>query len=358
MLSARSGFRRHCAHTLRLSSSSSASSTSPPHPRVTDSFENALRSILGAGDDALARSAVSSNATTRDQHGDDESHHPCVPPDLVAFARSTSEVAEVVKLCAEHRVPLVPYGSGTSLEGHVQAVEGGVCLDLSLMNAVLATNEEDMDCRVEAGVTRRALNDHLRHTGLQMMVDPGADASLGGMAACGASGTSAVRYGTMRDNVLGLTAVLPSGEVVEVGGRARKSSAGYDLRGLLVGSEGTLGVITEVGIRLHPVLTSISAATCNFPSLHDAASAVVAIQQMGIPLARCELLDAATIRCFNEYAGDVEDMPLAPTLFLEFAAASDAGACVLVCPGCVCTRCDMCRCEYAPLLFRPSPVAT
>ncbi|KAJ1631121.1 hypothetical protein T492DRAFT_559971, partial [Pavlovales sp. CCMP2436] len=171
---------------------------------------------------------VSTNPSIRHRHGDDESHHAAIPPDVVAWATSTEEVVGIVRLCAEARVPIIPFGSGTSLEGHIQALHGGVCLDLSLMDAILQVNEGDMDCRVQAGVTRLALNTHLRHTGLIFPIDPGADASLGGMAACGASGTAAVKYGTMRENVLGTTAVLADGRVMRTGGRARKSSAGYD----------------------------------------------------------------------------------------------------------------------------------
>ena len=184
---------------------------------------------------------VSTNASILDRHGDDESHHPSQPPDAVAYAQSTEEVQAIVRLCAESRTPLIPFGAGTSLEGHITATRGGVSLDMSEMNALLDVSAEDMDCSVQAGITRLALNSELRHTGLRFPVDPGADASLGGMAACGASGTSAVRCGTMRENVLGLTAVLASGEVITTGGRARKSSAGYDLTRLLIGSEGTLG---------------------------------------------------------------------------------------------------------------------
>ena len=194
-------------------------------------------------DAALARieracARVSTNPTILDRHGDDESYHPSVPPDAVAFAHSTEEVQAVVRVCAESRIPIIPFGTGTSLEGHIQATSGGVCLDLSEMNSILEINSDDMDCRVQAGTTRSVLNHELRSTGLSFPIDPGADASLGGMVACGASGTAAVKYGTMRENTLGLTAVLASGEVVRTGGRARKSSAGYDLTRLLVGSEG------------------------------------------------------------------------------------------------------------------------
>ena len=230
----------------------------------------------------------------------------------------------MVRVCAETRTPLISFGAGTSLEGHIQAVQGGVCLDLSEMNAVLEVNPEDLDCRVQAGITRKSLNDHLRDTGLTFPVDPGADASLGGMAACGASGTTAVKYGTMRENCLGLTAVLASGEVVRTGGRARKSSAGYDLTRLLVGSEGTLAVLTEVQLKLYPLPAAVSAATCSFPTLSDAARAVAGLLQCGVPVSRSELLDASAIAAFNKYSTEVADLQEAPTLFLEVEGVSEA----------------------------------
>ena len=239
---------------------------------------------------------VSTNPNILDRHGDDESHHPAMPPSVVAFARSTEDVQAVVRLCSEARVPLIPFGAGTSLEGHIQATRGGVCLDMLEMSEVLRVGDADMDCTVQAGVTRLALNQHLRHTGLRFSVDPGADASIGGMVATGASGTSAVRHGTMRENVLGLTAVLASGEVIRTGGRARKSSAGYDLTRLLIGSEGTLAVITEATLRLHAVPPAAAAASCRFPSLASAASAVALILQSSIPVARCEVRMARSAR--------------------------------------------------------------
>ena len=268
--------------------------------------------------------AVSTNPSILHRHGDDESYHEVRPPDVVAFARSTEEVQAVVRLCAESRTPLIPFGAGTSLEGHIQAVHGGVCLDLSEMNTVMSVNAEDMDCRVQAGVRRLQLNQELRQTGLCFPVDPGADASLGGMIACGASGTAAVKYGTMRENTLGVTAVLANGEIVHTGGRARKSSAGYNLTHLMVGSEGTLGVITEAQLRLSPLPAHVSAATCTFPSLAAAAGAVVSLLQCGVPVARSELLDGATIAAFNAYAKDLDDLEVAPTLFLELEGVSDS----------------------------------
>lgn len=266
---------------------------------------------------------VSLNPSILSRHGDDESHHVAMPPQAVAFARSVDEIQAVVRTCGEHGVPLIPFGTGTSLEGHIQAINpAAVSLDLSEMDEVLEVNDEDLDCRVQAGVTRKRLNEHLRYSGLFFPIDPGADASLGGMVACGASGTAAVKYGSMRTTTLGLTAVLASGEVVRTGGRARKSSAGYNLTNLLVGSEGTLAVIAEAQLRLSPLPASVSAATCVLPSLAAAASAVAATLQSGIPVARCELLDAATIGAYNAYSR--QDLEVGPTLFFEFEGLSDA----------------------------------
>jgi D-lactate dehydrogenase (cytochrome) len=267
-----------------------------------------LRAILGE--------RVSTSDSVLEQHGHGESWHAVQKPDAVCYAQSTEEVATIVKLCAETATPVIAFGTGTSLEGQVQAVNGGICIDLSQMNQILEVGNEDMDCRVQAGVTRRQLNQYLRDTGLFFPIDPGADTSLGGMAATRASGTNAVRYGTMRENVLGLTVVTASGEVIKTGTRARKSAAGYDLTRLFVGSEGTLGVITEVSLRLHGLAEAVSAAIVNFPDVRSAAEATIQTIQMGIPMARIEIVDRAYIKAINAYSKTA--YPELDTLFLEF----------------------------------------
>lgn len=238
----------------------------------------------------------------REQHGRDESIFDVPPPAAVVFAESTQDVADAVKLCAEHRVPVIPFGVGSSLEGHLLAVQGGISLDVSRMNRVLAINAEDLTVTVQPGVTRKQLNEAVKDQGLFFPIDPGADASLGGMTATRASGTNAVRYGTMRDNVLALEVVTAQGEAIRTGTRAKKSSAGYDLTRLMVGSEGTLGVITEISLKLYPLPEAISAAICSFPTIEAAVRTVIQIIQLGVPIARCELIDAGTVRVVNAHS--------------------------------------------------------
>ncbi|MGB4227168.1 MAG: FAD-linked oxidase C-terminal domain-containing protein [Candidatus Dechloromonas phosphoritropha] len=261
-------------------------------------------------------SRFSSGDSTRLQHGRDESVHQPALPDGVVMAESTEEVALTVGLCAEHGVPIIPYGVGSSVEGHVLAPGGGISLDLSGMNRVIAIHAEDGDAVVEAGVTRKQLNDALKGTGLFFPIDPGADATLGGMAATRASGTNAVRYGTMKDNVLATTTVLADGRIMKTGGRARKSSAGYDLTRLLVGSEGTLGIMSELTVRLYPIPEAISAAVCTFPSIAAAVQTVIQTIQLGVPVARIELLDALSLKAINLFSKTT--LAEAPTLFFEF----------------------------------------
>jgi len=255
--------------------------------------------------------------SVREQHGHGEGYFPCLPPDMVIFVKTTEEVSEIVKICAEYEIPVIPFGVGTSLEGHVNAVEGGVTIDLSKMNAVLEVNREDLDCRVQAGVTREQLNEDLRATGLFFPVDPGANATIGGMTATRASGTNAVRYGTMRENVMGLTVVMADGKIVKTGGRSRKSAAGYDLTRLLVGSEGTLGIITEIQLKLYGIPEAISSAVCQYPDLESAINTVILTIQSGIHVARIELLDEVQMRGCIQYS-KLKGYEEKPTLFFEF----------------------------------------
>jgi D-lactate dehydrogenase (cytochrome) len=278
-------------------------------------LEHALSRVRG-----LLGARLSTALAVREHHGRDLSWHPMQMPDAVAFPESTAEVAAIVHICTATNTPVIPFGAGTSLEGHVLAPLGGICIDVSHMNEVIAVHPEDLDVTVQPGVTRKKLNEYLRDTGLFFPIDPGADASIGGMAATRASGTNAVRYGTMRENVLALTVVLPSGEIIHTGGRARKSAAGYDLTRLFVGSEGTLGVFTEITVRLYGIPEAMSSATCTFGTLKGAVDTVITTIQSAIPIARIELLDEVQIDAVNRYSH--LDYPVAPTLFLEFHGTS------------------------------------
>jgi D-lactate dehydrogenase (cytochrome) len=270
---------------------------------------------------AALQSRFGANCSTaqviREQHGRDESAFTTVPPPAaVVFAESTQDVADAIQLAAQFQVPVIPFGVGSSLEGHLLAVQGGISVDVSRMNKVLSINAEDLTVTVQPGVTRKQLNEEIKNTGLFFPIDPGADASIGGMSATRASGTNAVRYGTMRENVLALEVVTASGEVIRTGTRAKKSSAGYDLTRLFVGSEGTLGVMTEITVRLYPLPEAVSAAICSFPSIEAAVHATINIIQMGVPIARVELIDSNTVRMVNAYAklGLAES----PMLLMEF----------------------------------------
>jgi len=284
-------------------------------PATEAAVESAIRELR-----ALLGSRASDAVAVREHHSHGESYHAPAAPDVVCFPHSTDEVAAILAISARRQIPVVPFGAGTSLEGHVNAIRGGICLDLREMNRVVRVSADDLDATVEAGVTRLQLNKALNNTGLTFPVDPGADATIGGMAATRASGTTAVRYGTMRENVLGLTVVLADGSIVTTGTRARKSAAGYDLTRLFVGSEGTLGVITEVTVRLHPLPEAVSAATCAFDSIAGAVETVIATIQLGVPVARIELLDEAQMDAVNRYSKT--SYPVAPMLFFEFHSDS------------------------------------
>ncbi len=266
---------------------------------------------------------LTTNQALREQHSHGEDPIPPVLPDAVAFVLTTDEVSRLMKLCHQHKVPVVPFGAGTSLEGHVTPVRGGISIDLSRMIQVLQVNTEDMDCRIEAGVTRQQLNAHLRDAGLFFPVDPGSVCTIGGMVATRASGTNAVRYGTIRENVLGLTVVLADGRVIRTGGRVRKSSTGYDLTRLFIGSEGTLGIVTEIQLRLHGIPEALSAAICQFETLQGAVESVINVLHAGIPVARMELLDEVQIAACIAHS-KLEGLEAAPTLFFEFHG-TDAG---------------------------------
>ncbi len=272
-----------------------------------------LKSLLG--------SRTSDAEIVREHHGHGEAYHRPANPDVVCFPTTTAEVSEIMKISATHGIPVIPFGAGTSLEGQVNAIRGGITIDLRKMDKILKVNPEDLDVIVEAGVTRLQLNKALQGTGLTFFIDPGADCSIGGMAATRASGTTAVRYGTMRENVLGLNVVMADGRIIRTGTRARKSAAGYDLTRLFVGSEGTLGVITEVTLRLHPIPEAVLAARCAFGTLGGAVKTVISAIQLGISVARVELLDEKQIEAINHYSKT--DYPLLPTLFFEFHGDND-----------------------------------
>jgi D-lactate dehydrogenase (cytochrome) len=269
---------------------------------------DALRVRFGA--------ALSNGESVCDQHGRDESPYPTMAPDAVVFAESTQDVVDAVNLCAAHKVPIIAYGAGSSIEGHVLALHGGISIDVSKMNKVVSVDVDDLTCTVQAGVTRMQLNSEIRSTGLFFPIDPGADATIGGMTATRASGTNAVRYGTMRENVVCVTVVTADGKVVTTAGKAKKSSAGYDLTRLFVGSEGTLGVIIEVTVKLFPQPEAVSAAVCTFPDVEAAVNTVIQSIQIGVPLARAELLDSLTVQAVNLYSKT--DLAEKPMLFLEF----------------------------------------
>ena len=283
---------------------------------VPEAAQRAIPEALLTALHARFGAQYSQAMVVREQHGRDESAFSMPPPSAVVFAQSTQDVADAVALAAAHLVPVIPFGVGSSLEGHLLAIQGGISIDLGRMNQVLSINAEDLTVTVQPGVTRKALNEAVKSEGLFFPIDPGADASLGGMAATRASGTNAVRYGTMRENVLALEVVTASGEVIHTGTRARKSSAGYDLTRLMVGSEGTLGVMTELTLKLYPLPEAISAATCSFPSIEAAVRTTIATIQLGVPIARCELIDANSVRMVNAHSK--LNLREEPMLLMEF----------------------------------------
>ena len=290
---------------------------------MTDLRATGLDPAAEAELSALLGERFTTLAAIRDHHGQGEAYPISHPPDAVAFPKTTEEVSRIATVCSRYRTPMVAWGAGSSLEGHIAAVRGGVTVDFSEMNQITRLSQEDLDVTVEAGVTRKQLNEALKGTGLAFFIDPGADATLGGMAATRASGTTAVRYGTMRENILGLTVVLADGRVIRTGGRARKSSAGYDLTRLFVGSEGTLGLITDVTLRLHGIPAAMAAAVCQFATLDGAVDTAISTIQLGVPVARIELLDEVFMAAVNKYAN--LQYAAVPTLFFEFHGGSDVG---------------------------------
>lgn len=283
--------------------------TRPFHPSDLQAMVNELAPLFG--------DRIHLSQAVRDQHGQGEDSYGCMAPDVVFYPFCTEEVAQILEMCHRYGIPVIPYGTGTSVEGHLLALKGGVCIDLSEMDQIIEISPQDMDCRVQAGVTREELNKALRYEGLFFPIDPGANASIGGMASTRASGTNAVRYGTMREAVMGLTVVTPSGEIIRTGTRARKSAAGYDLTRLYVGAEGTLGIITEVQLRLHPIPEQIRSAVCTFESLQGAVRTVIDAMQSAIPVARIELLNSLQMKACIRYS-KLTGFEEAPTLFLEF----------------------------------------
>ncbi|WP_170607344.1 FAD-binding oxidoreductase [Ruegeria arenilitoris] len=292
------------------------------HARALPRNETGIETVIGILKQRFA-DRLQTGAAIREQHGHTTTWIDNQSPDAVVYPHSTEEVSEIVKTCAAHKVPVIAFGTGTSLEGHVNAPAGGISVDLGQMDKVLSVNAGDLDCVVQPGVTREDLNMQLRDQGLFFPIDPGANASLGGMAATRASGTNAVRYGTMKDNVLSIEAVMPNGQIIRTGQRAKKSSAGYDLTRLLIGAEGTLGIITELTLRLQGIPEAITSARCSFPSVDAACQAVIMTIQYGIPVARIELLDDMSVRAANAYSGLT--LPETPLLLLEFHG-SDSGA--------------------------------
>jgi D-lactate dehydrogenase (cytochrome) len=307
-------------------------------PRSTSRFlsiESSSHSFIQSLEDVLpSHVEISTNSYDLMTHGKGESYHPTAPPAAVVSPTCIEDVVAIVRHCSLHKIPIIPFGAGTSVEGHLAALHGGISMDMCKFDTIeFEDNEEslpDAIVCVGAGVTRKRLNEELRHSGMEFVVDPGADATIGGMVACGASGTTAVKYGTMRENILGLTCVLPDGTVAKCGTRAPKSSAGYDLTSLMTGSEGTLGIITHVTCKLHPIPQHVIAAVCSFENLHQAAEAVATLKLCGVPVARCELLDEASVGAFNAYnasrneSGKIKPVEVKPTLFLEFQGASTA----------------------------------